>query len=139
MSVTTDSSTAPSGLEVELAVGGMTCASCAARVEKKLGKLDGVAATVNYATEKAKVTYPEGLDPQQLVGQVEAASYTTTLPQPAGEDAPSTRDIQADDPTKSTPSGSRAERWPRSRATCSGPSPTTSPPYAWPRPDCSTP
>ena len=42
--------------DVELAIGGMTCASCAARIEKKLNKLDGVSATVNYATEKAKVS-----------------------------------------------------------------------------------
>ena len=43
---------------LELAIGGMTCASCAARVEKKLNKLAGVTATVNYSTEKAKVTFP---------------------------------------------------------------------------------
>jgi len=42
---------------IELAIGGMTCASCAARIEKKLNRLDGVTATVNYATEKASVTY----------------------------------------------------------------------------------
>ena len=52
---------APAGQRIELAVGGMTCASCAARVERKLGKLDGVSATVNYATEKAAVTYPADL------------------------------------------------------------------------------
>ncbi|QGK68601.1 heavy metal translocating P-type ATPase [Allosaccharopolyspora coralli] len=66
--------------EVELAISGMTCASCAARVERKLGKLDGVTATVNFATEKAKVTYPAELDPDRLVGQVEAAGYSTALP-----------------------------------------------------------
>ncbi len=44
--------------EVELLIGGMTCASCAARVEKKLNRMDGVTATVNYATEKARVSYP---------------------------------------------------------------------------------
>ncbi|MEU4804636.1 heavy metal translocating P-type ATPase [Actinosynnema sp. NPDC023587] len=58
----------------------MTCASCAARVERKLNGLDGVTATVNYATEKAKVTFPEGLDPAELVGRVEAAGYGATLP-----------------------------------------------------------
>ncbi|WP_345005443.1 heavy metal-associated domain-containing protein, partial [Streptosporangium album] len=42
---------------VELSIGGMTCASCANRIERKLNKLDGVTATVNYATEKAKVTF----------------------------------------------------------------------------------
>ena len=45
----------------ELAIGGMTCASCAARVEKKLGKLDGVTATVNFATEKARVSFPAAI------------------------------------------------------------------------------
>ncbi|MEU8251194.1 heavy metal-associated domain-containing protein, partial [Nonomuraea sp. NPDC048916] len=48
---------------VELSIGGMTCASCANRIERKLNKLDGVTATVNYATEKAKVTFADGVDP----------------------------------------------------------------------------
>ena len=48
---------------VELAIGGMTCASCAARVEKKLNKLDGVTATVNFATETARVTFPAAVSP----------------------------------------------------------------------------
>ncbi|MCL6424032.1 heavy metal translocating P-type ATPase [Brachybacterium sp. JHP9] len=60
----------------------MTCASCANRIERKLNKLDGVAATVNYATEKAKVSVPEGYDPQQLIDQVEAAGYGAALPAP---------------------------------------------------------
>ncbi|RZQ62225.1 heavy metal translocating P-type ATPase [Amycolatopsis suaedae] len=68
--------------EVELAISGMTCASCAARIERKLNKLDGVTATVNYATEKARVSYPAGLDPVDLVGQVEAAGYQAALPAP---------------------------------------------------------
>ena len=46
-------------------IGGMTCASCANRIERKLNKLDGVTATVNYATEKAKVTFADGVDPQR--------------------------------------------------------------------------
>jgi len=46
---------------VELSIGGMTCASCASRIERKLNKLDGVSASVNYATEKAVVSYPESL------------------------------------------------------------------------------
>lgn len=57
---------------IELTIGGMTCASCAARVEKKLNKLEGVTATVNYSTEKAKVFYPASIDPAQLVATVEA-------------------------------------------------------------------
>ena len=65
---------------LELSIGGMTCASCAARVEKKLNKLDGVMATVNYATEKAKVTYSEAVSPETLVQTVEATGYTATVP-----------------------------------------------------------
>jgi Cu+-exporting ATPase len=68
---------------VELSIGGMTCASCANRIERKLNKLDGVTATVNYATEKAKVTFPEGVDPQQLIAEVEKAGYTAALPAPS--------------------------------------------------------
>ncbi|OLF11781.1 copper-translocating P-type ATPase [Actinophytocola xinjiangensis] len=68
--------------DVELAIDGMTCASCAARIERKLNKLDGVTATVNYATEKARVTLPEGVDPAVLVEQVEAAGYRAALPAP---------------------------------------------------------
>ncbi|MFG1627010.1 heavy metal translocating P-type ATPase [Kribbella sp. NPDC049227] len=65
---------------VELIIGGMTCASCAARVEKKLNRMDGVTATVNYATEKAKVTYPAGITTDDLVATVEKTGYTATLP-----------------------------------------------------------
>ncbi|TMR11318.1 copper-translocating P-type ATPase [Nonomuraea turkmeniaca] len=67
---------------VELSIGGMTCASCANRIERKLNKLDGVSATVNYATEKAKVTFPENVDPQQLIAEVEKAGYSAALPAP---------------------------------------------------------
>ncbi|MGO4343272.1 heavy metal translocating P-type ATPase [Pedococcus sp. 2YAF34] len=66
--------------DVELVIGGMTCASCAARIEKKLNKLDGVTATVNYSTEKAKVTFPETLTPADLVATVEKTGYTAELP-----------------------------------------------------------
>ena len=68
--------------ELELTIGGMTCASCAARIEKKLNKLQGVSATVNYATEKAKVSFPATLTPADLVGVVEATGYTATVPTP---------------------------------------------------------
>ncbi|MEV4074415.1 heavy metal translocating P-type ATPase [Nonomuraea fuscirosea] len=67
---------------VELSIGGMTCASCANRIERKLNKMDGVTATVNYATEKAKVTFPESVDPSLLVAEVEKAGYTAALPAP---------------------------------------------------------
>ncbi|MDQ2845092.1 MAG: cadmium-translocating P-type ATPase [Actinomycetota bacterium] len=64
----------------------MTCASCAARVEKKLNRLDGVTATVNYATEQAQVTYPAAVAPEQLIATVEATGYTARLPRPATSD-----------------------------------------------------
>ncbi|MGW2177003.1 heavy metal translocating P-type ATPase, partial [Streptomyces sp. NPDC001732] len=78
--------------EVELAIGGMTCASCAARIEKKLNRMDGVEATVNYATEKAKVSYRgEDVSVQDLIATVEKTGYTAHEPAPparAEGDAP---------------------------------------------------
>ncbi|VXB83556.1 heavy metal translocating P-type ATPase [Pseudoclavibacter sp. 8L] len=68
--------------DIELEIGGMTCASCAMRIEKKLNKLDGVTASVNYATEKARVSAPDGLDPQSLIDEVEKTGYTAALPAP---------------------------------------------------------
>ncbi|MFE7762324.1 heavy metal translocating P-type ATPase [Streptomyces sp. NPDC057438] len=68
--------------EVELTIGGMTCASCAARVEKKLNRLDGVTASVNYATEKAKVTYPAGIEVAELIATVVKTGYTAEEPPP---------------------------------------------------------
>jgi Cu+-exporting ATPase len=68
--------------QVELIVGGMTCASCAARIEKKLNKLDGVTATVNYALAKATASLSPGTDPRVLIGTVEKAGYTAVLPAP---------------------------------------------------------
>ena len=75
-------------LNIELDIEGMTCASCANRIERKLNKLDGVSATVNFATEKARVAYADGVTPEDLVATVEAAGYHATLPQPAGAAAP---------------------------------------------------
>ena len=69
MSTTTDK--APQ--QVELTITGMTCASCANRIERKLNKLDGVSATVNYATEKARVTFDDAEQPEQLLDAVAAA------------------------------------------------------------------
>jgi Cu+-exporting ATPase len=71
----------------ELAIGGMTCASCAARVQKKLNKLDGVTATVNFATETASVTFPAAMPADELISVVEQAGYTATLP-PSRQDEP---------------------------------------------------
>jgi len=68
--------------DVELVIGGMTCASCAARIEKKLNKMPGVSASVNYATEKAKVSYSPDVAPEDLVATVEATGYTAALPAP---------------------------------------------------------
>ncbi|HKC28781.1 MAG TPA: heavy metal translocating P-type ATPase, partial [Jatrophihabitans sp.] len=67
---------------VELSIAGMTCASCAARIEKKLNKLDGVSATVNYATEKAHIVLPVTLSVAELIGTVERVGYTATLHEP---------------------------------------------------------
>lgn len=78
----TTSVSVPELSSVELEIGGMTCASCANRIERKLNKLDGVTATVNYATEKAKVRVPEGYDAQQLIAEVEKTGYTAVLPAP---------------------------------------------------------
>ena len=74
---------------VELEIGGMTCASCANRIEKTLNRIDGVTATVNYATEKAKVDLPDGFDPATLIAQVEDIGYSAVLPAPPVAEAPS--------------------------------------------------
>ncbi len=82
---------------VELEIGGMTCASCANRIEKKLNRLDGVSASVNYATEKAVVTAPAALDPGVLIAEVEKTGYTAALPQPpaSAPEAPEDRELTA--------------------------------------------
>ncbi|WP_415957094.1 heavy metal translocating P-type ATPase [Streptomyces sp. 021-4] len=92
--------------EAELMIGGMTCASCAARVEKKLNRMDGVTATVNYATEKARVTFTEGLELSDLVATVERTGYTARPlappkpdPAPEPEQEPEQEPAQAPAPT----------------------------------------
>ncbi|MEV4715044.1 heavy metal translocating P-type ATPase [Micromonospora sp. NPDC049374] len=70
--------------QIELAIGGMTCASCAARIEKKLNRLEGVSATVNYATEKATVQYTGDITPDDLIASVEKTGYRAALPPPPG-------------------------------------------------------
>ncbi|MEU0108468.1 heavy metal translocating P-type ATPase [Streptomyces sp. NPDC006251] len=72
----------PNPQQIELKIGGMTCASCAARIERKLNKLDGVSATVNFATEKAKVAYPAQLALADVVKVIEDTGYTATPPKP---------------------------------------------------------
>ena len=78
------------GQPIELDITGMTCASCANRIERKLNKLDGVSASVNYAMEKAQVSAPAGVDPQQLIEVVQKAGYGAALPvgEPAVEAEP---------------------------------------------------
>ncbi|NJP53377.1 copper-translocating P-type ATPase [Streptomyces sp. SBST2-5] len=76
----------PATSEVELLIGGMTCAACAARIEKKLNRMDGVSATVNYATEKARVTYPSDLTVDDLIATVVKTGYTAELPAPPREE-----------------------------------------------------
>ncbi|WP_405643604.1 heavy metal translocating P-type ATPase [Streptomyces uncialis] len=88
--------------QVELAIGGMTCASCAARIEKKLNRMDGVEATVNYATEKAKVTYSGDIAVEDLISTVEATGYTAAPPPPpdtgnGGQAAGTTAPAEADE------------------------------------------
>jgi Cu+-exporting ATPase len=103
MTAAPDSTNRTTPGQVELAISGMTCASCASRIERKLNKLDGVTATVNYATEKAKVTYADGVDRDAIVAAVEAAGYTARLPEPprtAGADV-ADRELEEQDPLRS--------------------------------------
>ncbi|NLU71310.1 copper-translocating P-type ATPase [Streptomyces sp. HNM0575] len=67
---------------VELSIGGMTCASCAARVEKKLNRMDGVSASVNYATEKARISYADAVSVDDLIATVERTGYSAQPPPP---------------------------------------------------------
>ncbi|MFG3016263.1 heavy metal translocating P-type ATPase [Streptomyces cinerochromogenes] len=85
----------------DLTVGGMTCAACVRRVEKKLGRLDGVTATVNLATRRARVSHPPEISPGELVAAVEKAGYTAALPEP-----PKKRDREGTDEAE----GARQER-----------------------------
>jgi Cu+-exporting ATPase len=84
--VTSQSRTEAPGRTVELAIGGMTCASCAARVEKQLNKLDGVAATVNFATQTARVRFPASVTADDLIQAVRQAGYAARGVR--GEDPP---------------------------------------------------
>ncbi len=74
---------APTHHQLDLAVGGMTCASCAARIEKRLNRMDGVSATVNFATEQAKVLAPDAVTAEDVIAEVEAAGYTARLGRPS--------------------------------------------------------
>ncbi|MFD8430335.1 heavy metal translocating P-type ATPase [Streptomyces coelicoflavus] len=83
----TGTGTDPGLAETELLIGGMTCASCAARVEKKLNRMDGVTATVNYATEKARVSHPATTGVADLIATVVKTGYTAEEPAPPPEPA----------------------------------------------------
>ncbi|MFJ4271693.1 heavy metal translocating P-type ATPase [Streptomyces coelicoflavus] len=83
----TGTGTDPGLAETELLIGGMTCASCAARVEKKLNRMDGVTATVNYATEKARVSHPATTGVADLIATVVRTGYTAEEPAPPPEPA----------------------------------------------------
>ncbi|WP_067697912.1 heavy metal translocating P-type ATPase [Nocardia jejuensis] len=88
---------------IELEIGGMTCASCASRIEKKLNRIDGVTATVNYATEKAKVSFPESVSADELIAKVVDTGYSATVH--------TTEPVKTTEPQDdSTPSATRALR-----------------------------
>ncbi|MGW7695302.1 heavy metal translocating P-type ATPase [Streptomyces asiaticus] len=91
MTSTAPEKTLTPAAEVELSIGGMTCASCAARIEKKLNRMEGVTATVNFATEKAKVSYSDQVAVTDLIATVEKTGYTAEEPlppvPPSGEEA----------------------------------------------------
>jgi Cu+-exporting ATPase len=78
---------------IDLDIGGMSCASCAARIEKKLNKVDGVSASVNYATEKARAEVPEGVTATDLITVVENTGYSAEVPVP----------VMAPDPVPAAP------------------------------------
>lgn len=92
---------------VELSIGGMTCASCAARIEKKLNRMDGVEATVNYATEKAHVSYGDGVQVADLIATVVKTGYTAEEPAPPAPPAPAPGEEQPADAPDPVPSGLR--------------------------------
>ena len=93
-----DPSDAGTDSELLLDIGGMTCASCAMRIEKKLNRIDGVTATVNYATEKARVHTPHGVTAADVIATIEATGYTAQVPRSATEVRAGSRSVD-DDPT----------------------------------------
>ena len=102
VAATTTPSAAGSQSRIELNISGMTCASCAARIERKLNRLDGVAATVNFATEQAAVSFPDTLTPADLIAQVQAAGYQAELPaSPAAASAEGNGAADEEDPSAS--------------------------------------
>ena len=84
---TADTTSTEPVVELDLDITGMTCASCANRIERKLNKLDGVSATVNYATERATVVAPVAVDHETLIGTVAAAGYGATVRRPGAAES----------------------------------------------------
>ncbi|WP_055615571.1 heavy metal translocating P-type ATPase [Streptomyces phaeochromogenes] len=103
--MTSTTATTPIGAtaEVELTIGGMTCASCAARVEKKLNRMDGVTATVNYATERAKVSYAQGVLVTDLIATVVKTGYTAEEPPPPRIETPDAEEADAEEAVERDP------------------------------------
>ncbi|MEU4212571.1 cation-translocating P-type ATPase [Streptomyces sp. NPDC026206] len=87
MTTTTNAAT-DSAVETELIVGGMTCAACVARIEKKVGRLEGVSASVNLATGRARISHPAAVTAAELVAVIEGAGFTASLPEPPAPDEP---------------------------------------------------
>lgn len=99
--MSTESLPRTAGSQIQLDIGGMTCASCAARIEKKLNRMEGVNATVNYSTEKAKITFDDSVTPSDLIAQVEATGYTARLRQAKVTSADATAEgAHIGDPTR---------------------------------------
>ena len=95
--------------DITLEIGGMTCASCANRIEKKLNKLEGVRASVNYATEKARVTVPDGVDEATVIATIEATGYTAVAPAPPA--SATTEGSGPDGTAQQDPKDAEAEAW----------------------------
>lgn len=83
---------------VDLVVGGMTCSSCSARIEKRLNRIEGVTASVNFAMETARVTFTDPVTVEQLIGAVEEAGYTAAVPAPPQADDDAHPDQAEPDP-----------------------------------------
>ncbi|GGT92083.1 MULTISPECIES: heavy metal translocating P-type ATPase [Streptomyces] len=114
--MTSSSTAAPAPvLTTELTIGGMTCASCAARVEKKLNRMDGVTATVNYATEKARIEYVAEVGIDDLIATVVKTGYTAEKPPPPEpEPLPATSEPEPEhEPRTEPPTGEPSERDPK--------------------------
>ncbi|MBF9070504.1 heavy metal translocating P-type ATPase [Streptacidiphilus fuscans] len=113
-------STAIPGIEpvvqrVELAIGGMTCASCAARIEKKLNRMEGVTATVNFATEKASVAHASDVAVADLIATVEKTGYTAEVPAPVVPEPVTTDDGAAGGTAEGGTPGARDDETARLR------------------------